>query len=205
MAARRGQQSFEGKGLKAPKDSFGGDLLKNSNAKIKRPLESKLPIHLSLRNTKGGMHSHATILPVKNTVNRIAKKHAVRIYEYANVGNHLHLLIKIPQRERWAAFIRELTGQLAQVVQGITGLLTFRVQNIQRRSSTLKEIYDVSNAHPCVLFVPNCQTSRSSVKNFRVQIRTRFVQAAFFSCALWPRLPARRFNKSWSISLKHFE
>jgi putative transposase len=121
VATRRRQQNFEGEGLKAPKDSFGGDLLKNGNAKIKRPLDSKLPIHLVLRNTKGGMRLPRTIVPVKLTINRIAHKHGVRIYEYANVGNHLHMLIKIPQRERWSAFIRELTGQLAQLVQGITG------------------------------------------------------------------------------------
>jgi hypothetical protein len=39
----------------------------------------------------------------------------VRLYEYANVGNHLHLLIKLRNRPSWAAFIREVTGRIAQL------------------------------------------------------------------------------------------
>ena len=46
--ARVKQLSFLGVGLEKPRASFGGDLLKNSNAKIKRPLDSKLPLHLVL-------------------------------------------------------------------------------------------------------------------------------------------------------------
>ena len=56
-----------------------------------------------------------------NNVDRICKKHGVTLYKYANVGNHLHLLIKISHRRRWAAFIRELTGRVAQLVKEATG------------------------------------------------------------------------------------
>jgi hypothetical protein len=35
------------------------------------------------------------------------------MYEYANVGNHLHLLIKLPHIRAWKAFIREVTGRIA--------------------------------------------------------------------------------------------
>jgi REP element-mobilizing transposase RayT len=119
MAARSRQQNFGG--FKKLSDSFGGSLLKNSHAKTKRPLDSKLPIHLVLRATRSGMRLPKTLGRVNETVFKVAKKHGVRIYEFANVGNHLHVLIKIPRRPRWAAFIRELTGRLAQIVQGIAG------------------------------------------------------------------------------------
>ena len=49
------------------------------------------------------------------------KKHGVTMYRHANVGNHIHMVIKIPARTRWAAYIRELTGRLAQRLQEITG------------------------------------------------------------------------------------
>lgn len=52
-------------------------------------------------------------------VGQIAKKHGVRLYDYANVGNHLHILIKLRSIPGWKAFIRELTGRIAQVVQGL--------------------------------------------------------------------------------------
>jgi REP element-mobilizing transposase RayT len=114
MTKRKTQQHFQGEGFHIPKDCFGGSLLKNSNAKIKRPLDSKLPIHLVLRANKGGMRLPKTHLRVNRTVETTCKKHGVKVYRFANVGNHLHMIIKIPGRARWAAFIRELTGRVAQ-------------------------------------------------------------------------------------------
>jgi REP element-mobilizing transposase RayT len=105
-------------GFKSKKDSFGGSLLKNSNAKTKRPLDSKLPIHLVLRSKKGVMRLPKTFREVNQTVSRVAKKHGVTIYKYANVGNHLHMVIKIPARTRWSAFIRELSGRIAHQMHG---------------------------------------------------------------------------------------
>jgi len=68
------------------------------------------------------MRLFKTIKIVDEQVADICKKHGVRLYQYANVGNHLHLLIKIPGREAWAAFIRELSGRIAQIVRGLTGI-----------------------------------------------------------------------------------
>jgi REP element-mobilizing transposase RayT len=62
-----------------------------------------------------------TFRSVNQTVDRVCKKHGVRLYKYANVGNHLHMLIKVPHVRRWAPFIRELTGRIAQVAQGLKG------------------------------------------------------------------------------------
>ena len=99
--------------------AFGGDLLKpNTNPKIKRPLDSKLPIHLVLKAKRSLMRLPKHFANVDQIVHAVAGKHGVRIYEYANVGNHLHVLIKISRRPRWAAFIRELTGRLATLLGG---------------------------------------------------------------------------------------
>jgi REP element-mobilizing transposase RayT len=109
------QLSFSGKLFNKPDDAFGGSLLK-SHPKGKRPLESKLPILLTLRAERSVMRSLGVFHKVNSQVYHIAKKHGVRVYRYSNVGNHLHLLIKIPHVRRWAAFIRELTGQIAQLM-----------------------------------------------------------------------------------------
>jgi REP element-mobilizing transposase RayT len=111
--ARVKQLSFLGVGLDKPRVEFGGDLLKNSNAKTQRPLDSKLPVHLVLRSKQSIMRLPKNLLFVNSTIEKVCKKHGVRLYEFANVGNHLHLLIKIPKRSTWAAFIRELTGRIA--------------------------------------------------------------------------------------------
>ena len=114
---RQRQFQFEGSEFIIPNSSFGGSMLKNSNAKVGRPLDSKLPIHLSLRAHKSVMRLPKTINLVDDQVERTCKKHGVRLYKYATVGNHLHMVIKIPQRRRWNAFIRELSGRVAQLVR----------------------------------------------------------------------------------------
>ena len=44
----------------------------------------------------------------------------MKIYKYANVGNHLHAVIKLHKRHLWGAFIRELTSKLVEIL-GIKG------------------------------------------------------------------------------------
>lgn len=106
------QQTFEG--LAGPKDIFGGSLL-TSHPKTKRPLDSKFATHLVLRANQSRLRRPGQLHKVNEMVRTISKKHGVRLYEYANAGNHLHLLLKLRNRRSWAAFIRELTGRIAQV------------------------------------------------------------------------------------------
>lgn len=91
--------------------------MKGNNPKVKRPLESKLPIHLVLRSKRGAMRLPKTFKLVNAAVGEISKRHGVKIYKYANLGNHLHILVKIPSVRRWSAYIRELTGRIAQLVK----------------------------------------------------------------------------------------
>lgn len=116
MAAnlRKKQQEFAGKSFQKREDGFGGATLKG-NPKTNRPLESKMPIHLTMRARKSVLRLPKTFEVVNRTVYAVARKHGVKIYKFANVGNHLHMAIKIPHVRRWAAFIRELTGRLALV------------------------------------------------------------------------------------------
>lgn len=49
---------------------------------------------------------------------KTARRWGVRLYRYANVGNHIHLLIKVPSRAVWQRFLRELSGGIAILVTG---------------------------------------------------------------------------------------
>ncbi len=120
MSNRKRQQEFKGEGLQRPKDSFGGADLKG-NPKKARPLDSKLPIHLTLRATKSVLRTPKHFGIVERIISEVAKKHGVKIYKRANVGNHLHMAIKLPRVKRWAAFIRELTGRLGLALKGVMG------------------------------------------------------------------------------------
>lgn len=117
MTKRSKQLEFQPKEFAKPKDQFGGSLLKNSNAKRARPLDSKLPLLITLRATKGGMRLPKCFSNVNNAVYDTAKKYGFKVYKYSNVGNHLHILVKISKLQLWSAFIRELTGKIGLVMK----------------------------------------------------------------------------------------
>ena len=111
------QSTFEG--FKKIKDAFGGSLLK-SHPKTQRPLDSKHPVHLVLKANESILRTHKNYARVQALVYGISEKHGIRIYELAIANDHIHLLIKISRRPRWAAYIRELTGIIAQKI-GVKG------------------------------------------------------------------------------------
>src|SRR5579884_4087746 len=96
--------------------AFGGSLLKG-NPKTKRPLAAKLPLHLVLRGNKGGLRSPYKHAKVDEIVYKTAAKYGIRVYEYANVGNHLHILLKLPHRRAWAPFIREVASRIVRLMK----------------------------------------------------------------------------------------
>ena len=51
-------------------------------------------------------------------VHETAEKYGVKVYRFSNVGNHLHLLVQVPSRRAWQAFIRALSGAVAFHVTG---------------------------------------------------------------------------------------
>lgn len=104
---------------------FGGMLLKG-NAKVARPLSTKHPIHLVLKSKLaiGGrsfLHSN-NVKRVDAVLRAQANAKGIRIYHLVNVGNHLHLVIKLDRsttvagRTAFHSFIRAVTGLIARHV-----------------------------------------------------------------------------------------
>lgn len=107
------QQSF----FKRQNMSFGGSLLKG-HAKCQRPVDSKKPLHLVLRSQHPiSLRSPSVFGEVNLLMKNTAEKYGMRIYEFANVGNHLHVLMRVTKRHLWAAFIREVTGLIATLMR----------------------------------------------------------------------------------------
>ena len=100
--------------------NFGGSLLKNSHAKVARPLSSKQALHVVLRSdvAKGKLSLLKHERVIKNTLNKMGKNHGVKIYRVANSGNHLHLLVRFTQRRGLQNFLRGSTGLIARKVLG---------------------------------------------------------------------------------------
>lgn len=97
-----------------------GGVPSKGKRKLERPLSSKKWIHLVLKSDKAiGKYS---FLSAKNKilVHQIlaskAKKFGVTVGDYANVGNHLHLKIKISNRVGFQKFLKAVTALIARKV-----------------------------------------------------------------------------------------
>jgi REP element-mobilizing transposase RayT len=105
---------------------FGGSLLKKGNAKTARPLSTKQAMHVVLRSSQAtgewSLRSLKNQKMVERTLRNLARRYGIKIYEFANVGNHLHLLIKLRKRYTFTPFIRALSGIIALKVTGTSKL-----------------------------------------------------------------------------------
>lgn len=102
---------------------FGGALLKKSHAKKARPIPLKKSMHLTLRSSKARgdksfLLNRNRIHRIENVVRTQARKFGVEINQYANVGNHLHLLVKASNRIGFIAFLRSISGIIARIALG---------------------------------------------------------------------------------------
>lgn len=114
------QKPKRGRKAKIPHGHFGGMYLKGYNPKGKRPMDSKKALHLVLRSTKAtgvrSFKSQKFAAKIWEIISRSAEKNGINIYEYANSGNHLHLLLRAKNRDEYQAFIRTITGLIARLV-----------------------------------------------------------------------------------------
>lgn len=116
------QFEFENTFSSNSKKYFGGNLLKG-NAREKRPLSKSSALHIVLRSeiAKGRLsllHPQRAKL-IEKIIYRFANKFAVKIYRYANSGNHLHLLIRPYNRYAYRNYIKTITGLIARITLSV--------------------------------------------------------------------------------------
>lgn len=107
--------------LKKENSAFGGSLLsKRAERARRRPISIKHSMHIVMRSSraKGEWSFRRGKNPgrIVNLVNKFARKYGVRVLSMANVGNHLHLHVRLANRHVYPAFIRALTGAIALLV-----------------------------------------------------------------------------------------
>jgi REP element-mobilizing transposase RayT len=126
--------------------SHGGDL-SHGKRKTFRPIDPKQALHVTLRSSKAkgqlSMLHPKHCNGIEKFVHKTAKRWGVRIYRFANVGNHLHLLIQVPTREAWKRFSKELSGGIAQIVtQAQKGSALLRSQDPSIPESAKRGFWD---------------------------------------------------------------
>ncbi|MGK5085190.1 hypothetical protein WDW37_18025, partial [Bdellovibrionota bacterium FG-1] len=80
--------------LKTASVSHGGEHTLGKRKAV-RPIDPKQALHVVLRSSKARgefsmLHSR-NCDPIQRFTQKLAKRWGVRLYRYANVGNHLHL------------------------------------------------------------------------------------------------------------------
>lgn len=118
--------------LSKPMLAYGGELRKKAKNRKYRPLVFRSgTMHITLKSTKAT--GTASFLHPKNH-NRVKKylydfsvKKGVKIISFANVGNHLHLHVKLTNLTLYKAWIRGLTSGLAMIAVGQAGFKKLKV------------------------------------------------------------------------------
>lgn len=96
--------------------SFGGSLLKNSHAKIARPLSSKQALHVVLKpnTTKGPRSLLLRERLLHNLILKQGRLHNVKVFRVINSGDHIQILLRFTQRRQLHNFFRSLCGLIAR-------------------------------------------------------------------------------------------
>ncbi len=83
------------------------------------------------------------VIAIHKIIHRQAKVCGIKIYQYVNVGNHIHLIIKLSRRHLYANFIRAVSGLIARHVMKKERGLANAINNdsIIETSAHKKEIF----------------------------------------------------------------
>lgn len=109
--------------FKKPTLSYGGTLLNSREGRQHgRPIDTKNSMHLVLKSSKA-KNEYSFRRPIhaqkiKTIIKTFSNKYGILVHSYANVGNHLHLHLKISNRNTYAPFIRAVTASIAMWVSG---------------------------------------------------------------------------------------
>lgn len=97
----------------------GGEIRKGKR-KLPRPIDPRKPLHLTLCSERArcewSMLRPANEHRIKALVYRYARKNSVKILQYVNSGNHLHILLKASTRGGFKCFLRTITGLIARLI-----------------------------------------------------------------------------------------
>jgi REP element-mobilizing transposase RayT len=97
----------------------GGDLGRGRR-KRERPVSTRRPMHVVLTShrARGSWSLRKHDRAVRDVLRRMARRFEIRIYDFANVRSHLHLVLRARRREDFQAFLRSFAGGVARRVTG---------------------------------------------------------------------------------------
>ena len=97
----------------------GGEV-RRGQRKLERPVSTRRPMHVILKSHRArgprSLRRHDRV--VREVLRRMARRFQIRIYDYANVGSHVHLVLRARRREGFQGFLRSFAGSVARRIMG---------------------------------------------------------------------------------------
>jgi REP element-mobilizing transposase RayT len=105
--------------IELARTQHGGDF-RRGERKLERPVSTRRPMHVVLtsRRARGPWSLRKHDRAVRDVLRRMARRFDVRVYDFANVGSHLHLVLRARRREGFQGFLRSFTGIVARRITG---------------------------------------------------------------------------------------
>jgi REP element-mobilizing transposase RayT len=104
-----------------PRIAHGGSESRGKR-KTERPFSPKAPIHIVLKSKRAkgtwSLLHRKNASRITSMIYVYSARFKIHVYRSANVGNHLHLLIKAEDRKNLADYLRVLAGRIAVTVTG---------------------------------------------------------------------------------------
>jgi len=102
--------------------SAHGGLQSKGRRKLERPLDRNKSVHLTLKSSRA-TGSWSFLHPKNRTrleqlLKAKSRKFGIKIQDFANVGNHLHIKLKFQNREGFQNFLRSITCQISKLITG---------------------------------------------------------------------------------------
>jgi REP element-mobilizing transposase RayT len=108
-------------GIDSKRREHGGNIHEGKpHRKNARPFSPKLSMHVTLWSSQArgqqSMTRPANEKKIRRLVFGLAEKFNVKVYSFANSGNHLHLLLRATEKLNFQNYLRSLTGLIARSV-----------------------------------------------------------------------------------------
>ncbi len=84
----------------------------------RRPRCTRRSMHVVLKSdiAKGMFNLRRHKEKIRRLIFKLGFKNGVRVYRLVNVGNHIHISIKLMETEKWKGFISGVSGGIASIV-----------------------------------------------------------------------------------------
>src|SRR5882724_12148580 len=97
-----------------------GGAVRRGRRKLERPVSVRRPMHVVLtsQRARGPWSLRRHDRTVRDALRAMAGRFGIKIYDFANVGTHLHLLVRARRRASFQGFLRSFAGIVARRVTG---------------------------------------------------------------------------------------